>query len=153
MNKISTDWVHFLTIFVCFYQLEQCKIDFNRFKFVYSSGNLLLQSSDFRIIYILFGSTHLELKNKFRIFEFALIWIFLNLRPHCSYPDLNDQRTRWYFWKCTEVRFASFLSGGFITTVLANPQERNLATQKSVWRATLEVWSNRELRKTLTQPR
>ena len=45
-----------------------------------SSWNLLFQSSNFRTIYILFGSTHLELKNKFRICEFALIWIFLNLR-------------------------------------------------------------------------
>ena len=28
---------------------------------------------------------------------------------------------------CTEVRFASFLSGGFITAIVVNPPERKLA--------------------------
>ena len=32
----------------------------------------------------------------------------------------------------TEVRFASFLSGGFITTIVVNPPERKLAKRTSV---------------------
>ena len=32
----------------------------------------------------------------------------------------------------TEVRFASFFSGGFITTIEVNPLERNLAKRTSV---------------------
>ena len=34
--------------------------------------------------------------------------------------------------KCTEVRFASFLSGGFITAIVVNPPERKLAKRTSV---------------------
>ena len=33
---------------------------------------------------------------------------------------------------CTEVRFASFLSGGFITVIVVNPPERKLAKRTSV---------------------
>ena len=33
---------------------------------------------------------------------------------------------------CTEVRFASFLSGGFITAILANPPESKLAKRISM---------------------
>ena len=33
---------------------------------------------------------------------------------------------------CTEVRFVSFLSGGFITAIVVNPPERNLAKRTSV---------------------
>ena len=33
---------------------------------------------------------------------------------------------------CTEMRFASFLSGGFITTIVVNPPERKLAKRTSV---------------------
>ena len=33
---------------------------------------------------------------------------------------------------CTEVRFASFLSGGFITAIVVNPPERKLAKRTSV---------------------
>ena len=32
----------------------------------------------------------------------------------------------------TEVRFASFLSGGFITAIVINPPERKLAERTSV---------------------
>ena len=32
---------------------------------------------------------------------------------------------------CTEVRFASFLSGGFITVIVVNPPERKLAKRTS----------------------
>ena len=32
----------------------------------------------------------------------------------------------------TEVRFASFLSGGFITAIVVNPPERKLAKRTSV---------------------
>ena len=31
------------------------------------------------------------------------------------------------------MRFASFLSGGFITAIVVNPQERKLAKRTSVW--------------------
>ena len=34
--------------------------------------------------------------------------------------------------QCTEVRFASFLSGGFITDIVVNPPERKLAKHTSV---------------------
>jgi hypothetical protein len=34
--------------------------------------------------------------------------------------------------QCTEVRFASFLSGGFITAIVVNPSERKLAKRTSV---------------------
>ncbi len=34
--------------------------------------------------------------------------------------------------QCTEVRFASFLSGGFTTMVVINPPERKLAKRTSV---------------------
>ena len=33
---------------------------------------------------------------------------------------------------CTEVRFASFFSGGFITAIVVNPSERRLAKCTSV---------------------
>ena len=34
--------------------------------------------------------------------------------------------------QCTEVHFASFLSGGFITAIVVNPPERKLAKRTSV---------------------
>ena len=34
--------------------------------------------------------------------------------------------------QCTEVRFASFLSGGFITAIVVNPPERKLAKRTYV---------------------
>ena len=39
----------------------------------------------------------------------------------------SELRSQW-----TEVRFASLLSGGFITAIVANPQERKLAKRTSV---------------------
>ena len=33
---------------------------------------------------------------------------------------------------CTEMRFASFFSGGFITAIVVNPPERKLAKHTSV---------------------
>ena len=38
---------------------------------------------------------------------------------------------------CTEVRFASFLSGGFITAIIVNPLERKLAKRTAVHCAAL----------------
>ena len=35
-------------------------------------------------------------------------------------------------YQCTEVRFASFLSSEFITAIVVNPPERNLAKRTSV---------------------
>ena len=41
---------------------------------------------------------------------------------------------------CTEVRFASFLSGGFTTMAVINPPERKLAKRTSVqWVAGLDL--------------
>ena len=45
--------------------------------------------------------------------------------------------TKFYFYKslithCTEVHFASFLSGGFITAIVVNPPERKLAKRTTV---------------------
>ena len=37
-----------------------------------------------------------------------------------------------YNRQCTEMRFASFLSGGFITAIVVNPPERKLAKRTSV---------------------
>ena len=34
--------------------------------------------------------------------------------------------------QCTDVRFASFFSGGFITAIVVNPPERKLAKRTSV---------------------
>ena len=34
--------------------------------------------------------------------------------------------------QCTEVRFASFLSGGFITAIVVNPPEKKVAKRTSV---------------------
>ena len=34
--------------------------------------------------------------------------------------------------QCTEVRFSSFFSGGFITAIVVNPPERQLAKRTSV---------------------
>ena len=34
--------------------------------------------------------------------------------------------------QCTEVRFASFLSGGFIAVIVVNPPERKLAKRTSL---------------------
>ena len=34
--------------------------------------------------------------------------------------------------QCTEVRFASFFSGGFITAIVVNPLERRLTKRTSV---------------------
>ena len=34
--------------------------------------------------------------------------------------------------QCTEVRFSSFFSGGFITAIVVNPPERKLAKRMSV---------------------
>ena len=34
--------------------------------------------------------------------------------------------------QCTEVRFASFLFGGFITAIVVNPPERKLAIRTSM---------------------
>ena len=40
---------------------------------------------------------------------------------------------------CTEVCFASFLSGGFITAIVVNPPERKLAKRTSVDWSTIQV--------------
>jgi hypothetical protein len=37
-----------------------------------------------------------------------------------------------HFSHCTEVRFASFVSGGFITVIVVNPPERKLVKRTSV---------------------
>ena len=41
--------------------------------------------------------------------------------------------------QCTEVRFASFLSGGFITAIVVNPPEMKLAKRTSVQCAGLSL--------------
>ena len=37
---------------------------------------------------------------------------------------------------CTEMGFASFLSGRFITAIVVNPPEMKLAKRTSVWQGT-----------------
>ena len=39
---------------------------------------------------------------------------------------------QYWITQCTEVRFASCLSGGFITAIVVNPPERQLAKRTSV---------------------
>ena len=57
------------------------------------------------------------------------------LMPKASQSIL---RARWEVQKilegghCTEVRFSSFFSGGFITVIVVNPPERKLAKRTSV---------------------
>ena len=43
---------------------------------------------------------------------------------------------------CTEVRFASFLSGGFITAIVVNPPERKLAKRTSVLSSILWIFQS-----------
>jgi hypothetical protein len=46
----------------------------------------------------------------------------------------------WESQQCTEVHFASFLSGGFITAIVVNPPERRLAKRTSVqWDENLDL--------------
>ena len=45
---------------------------------------------------------------------------------------------------CTEVRFASFLSGGFTTMAVIDPPERKLAKRTSVYRVVLDCFYTRE---------
>ena len=43
------------------------------------------------------------------------------------------------FVQCTEMRFASFFSGGFITAIVVNPPERKLAKRTSVYWCYLSI--------------
>ena len=45
----------------------------------------------------------------------------------CFFDICNSEMAQ-----CTEMRFASFLSGGFITAIVVNPPERKLAKRTSV---------------------
>ena len=42
----------------------------------------------------------------------------------CQYHDVIIQ--------CTEMRFGSFLSGGFITAIVVNPPEKKLAKRRMI---------------------
>ena len=44
--------------------------------------------------------------------------------------NLRNYDGMYDFVHCTEVHFANFLSGGFITATLVNPPERKLAKQQ-----------------------
>jgi hypothetical protein len=47
------------------------------------------------------------------------------------------------FQQCTEVRFASFFSGGFITAIVVNPPEKRLTKCTSVqWVGGGGGWGN-----------
>ena len=49
----------------------------------------------------------------------------------------------WVSLQCSEVRFASFLSGGFITAIVVSPPESKLAKRTSVqWSETKIRWSS-----------
>ena len=52
--------------------------------------------------------------------------------PRLKNVKINRLRLGLQLRNCTEVRFASFLSGGFITAILVNPPERKLAKRTSV---------------------
>ena len=65
-------------------------------------------------------------------YNFRFNWCLF--RTMESNTDLKCQTLPLY---CREVRFASFLSGGFITAIVVNPLERKLAKRTSVY------WSER----------
>ena len=90
-----------------------------------SSWNLLFQSSNFRTIYILFGSTHLELKHKFHICEFALIWIFLNLR-HLHFSVTSSLKHYNTYTKLTFLMKAPTYTGYLQQVVQSNLVIRNV---------------------------
>ena len=46
-------------------------------------------------------------------------------------PSFENQVLNCRLTHLTEVRFASFFSGGFITSIIVNPPERNLAKRTS----------------------
>ena len=71
----------------------------------------------------------------------SILWeshkIWRNLPLSVDINNLLDSSSNfeyllWFFFHCTEVRFASFLSGGFTTLAVINPKERKLAKLTSV---------------------
>ena len=50
------------------------------------------------------------------------------------------QSPKYYAKHCTEVRFASLLSGGFITAIVLNPPESKLAKRTCVQRLKTMLW-------------
>ena len=70
--------------------------------------------------------------NEFTEYNFLLFW--LHFFP-CFKVCFTKNRTiavHSYILPCTEVRFAFFLSGGFITVIVVNPPERKLAKRTFV---------------------
>ena len=49
-----------------------------------------------------------------------------------DFPSSTEQKQAVAAVECTEVRFATFLSGGFATMALINPPESKLAKRTSV---------------------
>ena len=63
-------------------------------------------------------------------FEYSHWWkIYLSKK---SFTRFALQSECCNFNQCTEVRFASFLSGGFTTMAVINPPEKKLANHTSV---------------------
>ena len=80
------------------------------------------------------------LQNYKKIIEITAIMIYivaLGVGLKCRRKvHLNTQ--------CTEVSFASFLSGGFITAIVVNPPERKLAKRTSVQWCTVAKESRKQ---------
>ena len=69
---------------------------------------------------------------------------FLHLKLDLELDNFQDCisastfKLKWNFEHCIEVRFASFLSGGFTTMAVINPLERKLAKRTSVCTAQIK---------------
>ena len=85
------------------------------------------------------------------LFLSSKTWFFiLFIRYRVYHIEMDETKWLWgiegpiillnYGAQCTEVRFASFLSGGFITMVVINPPERKVTKCTSVqWLQ--EIWT------------
>ena len=58
------------------------------------------------------------------------------------WKEILKSKTVETFIKCTEVRVASFFSGGFITAIIVNPPERKLAKRTSVLSSILWIFQS-----------
>ena len=58
--------------------------------------------------------------------------VFLLSKVFFEAKCASAKRYELFLLQCTKVRFASFMSGGFITVIVVNPPESKLAKRTSV---------------------
>ena len=73
-----------------------------------------------------FNNSMLAKKTSFKAIHAGIIISIVDIRNLLLY------KRSLFIWQHTEVCFASFLSGGFTTMAVINPQERKLAKRTSV---------------------